>query len=120
MKTKKEGIIFVVLALIILIALIILMGLDIPLWVIFLDLVCIGLGVSMIIDEKKAVNTETREDIVSSKVLHSKVNEDLKKEGKPTIEAINTYGGVSTNNLAHKDKSWNNVPDFFVKILKKK
>ena len=120
MKTKKEGIIFVVLALIILIALIILMGLDIPLWAIFLDLVCIGLGVSMIVDGNKAIKTETREDIVSSKVLHSEVNEDLKKEGKPTIEAINTYGGVSTNNLARKDKSWNNVPDFFVKMFKKK
>ena len=102
------------------IALIILMGLDIPLWAIFLDLVCIGLGISMIIDEKKAVNTETREDIVSSKVLHSEVNKDLKKEGKPTISAINTYGGVSTNNLARKDKSWSNVPNFFVKMFKKK
>ena len=120
MSRKKEGITFIVLSLIILVALIIIMGLDIPLWAIFLDLVCIGLGISMIIDEKKAVNTETREDIVSSKVLHSEVNEDLKKEGKPTIEAINTYGGVSTNNLARKDKSWNNVPDFFVKMFKKK
>ena len=120
MSRKKEGITFIVLSLIILVALILIMGLDIPLWAIFLDLVCIELGVSMILDEKKAVNTETREDIVSSKVLHSEVNEDLKKEGKPTISAINTYCGVSTNNLARKDKSWNNVPDFFVKMLKKK
>ena len=54
MSRKKEGITFIVLSLIILVALILIMGLDIPLWAIFLDLVCIGLGISMILDEKKS------------------------------------------------------------------
>ena len=69
-------------------------------------------------DKKKGVDTKDDDTIISSEYLHEKVNEERKREGKTTVQAINTIGGTSTNNLARKDKSWSSVPDFFIKMCK--
>ena len=69
-------------------------------------------------DKKKGIEPEDDDTIISSEYLHEKVNEERKREGKTTVQAINTIGGTSTNNLARKDKSWNSVPDFFIKMGK--
>ena len=69
-------------------------------------------------DKKKGIEPEDDDTIISSEYLHEKVNEERKREGKTTVQAINTIGGVSTNNLARKDESWNSVPDFFIKMGK--
>lgn len=67
-------------------------------------------------DEKMDKNRET----VNSMELHAEMNEERKKKGDPSMPAINTVGGVSTNNLARKDKSWSSVPDFFLKLIRRK
>ena len=57
---------------------------------------------------------------VNSRELHDRMNEERKKRGEGSIPAINNMGGVSTNNLARRDKSWSSVPDFFVKMIRRK
>ena len=93
------------------------MGLDTPLLLVLLFLVMLGIGISVLVDGNRAINrtnaSRTDSEIVNSSKLHEEVNRELKEKGKSSIEAINTIGGVSTNNLARKDKSWNSVPDFF-------
>ncbi|MBR0456131.1 MAG: hypothetical protein IJJ01_05625, partial [Firmicutes bacterium] len=82
------------------------------------------IGISVLVDGNRAINrtnaSRTDSEIVNSSKLHEEVNRELKEKGKSSIEAINTIGGVSTNNLARKDKSWNSVPDFFYKMIKGK
>ena len=100
------------------------MGLDTPLLLVLLFLVMLGIGISVLVDGNRAINksnaARTDNEVINSSKLHEEVNQELKQKGKSSIEAINTIGGVSTNNLARKDKSWNSVPDFFYKMIKGK
>ena len=66
----------------------------------------------------KGAGRKDRERPVSSMDLHREMNEERKAKGDSSISAINTIGGVSTNNLARKDKSWSSVPDFFIKLFR--
>ena len=123
MKKRSQGILIIAIALAALIVSLFIFGLDTSLILIFLFLAIMGIGVSMIVDGNKSVETgssRAEDEVVDSKTLHSEMNRDLKRDGKSPLEAINTMGGVSTNNLARKDKSWNSVPDFFIKTFKKK
>lgn len=58
------------------------------------------------------------EEIITSQSLHEQVNAERKREGKNSIPAVNSFGGTSSNNLARRDKSWNSVPGFFIKLAK--
>lgn len=124
MKKRIEGIVIIVVAIIAGIGAFAFMGLDTPLLLVILLLMMLGIGISVIVDDNRAIdksNTSRMDnEIVNSSKLHKEVNQELKKKGKSGIEAINTIGGVSTNNLARKDKSWNSVPDFFCKMIKGK
>ena len=85
-------------------------------------IVMLGVGISVLVDGNRTINRSNASrmdhEIVNSSRLHEEVNQELKKKGKSGIEAINTLWGVSTNNLARKDKTWNSVPDFFYKLIK--
>lgn len=57
--------------------------------------------------------------IYTSAELSKELNEERRKQGLSEMPAINSFkGGTST--IARKDKSWGSVPDFFVKMFKKK
>ena len=122
MKKRIEGFIIITVAVLAGIGAFVFMGLDTPLLLVLLFLVMLGIGISVLVDGNRAINksnaSRTDNEVINSSKLHEEVNQELKQEGKSSIEAINTIGGVSTNNLARKDKSWNSVPDFFYKLIK--
>ena len=124
MKKRIEGIIIIAMAVLAGIGAFSFMGLDTPLLLVLLFLVMLGIGISVLVDGNRAINrtnaSRTDSEIVNSSKLHEEVNRELKEKGKSSIEAINTIGGVSTNNLARKDKSWSSVPDFFYKMIQGK
>ena len=122
MKKRIEGIIIIAMAVLAGIGAFVFMGLDTPLLLVLLFIAILGIGISVLIDGNRAINNSTASrtdnEVISSSKLHEEVNQELKQKGKSSIEAINTIGGVSTNNLARKDKSWNSVPDFFYKMIR--
>lgn len=122
MKKRIEGIVIIVVAMIAGIGAFAFMGLDTPLLLVLLLIMMLGIGISVFVDGNRAINrsntSRADNEIVNSSKLHEEVNQELKRKGKSGIEAINTIGGVSTNNLARKDRSWNSVPDFFYKMIK--
>ena len=124
MKKRIEGIIIIAMVVMAGIGAFVFMGLDTPLLLVLLFLVRLGIGISVLLDGNRAINksnaSRTDNEVINSSKLHEEVNQELKQKGKSSIEAINTIGGVSTNNLARKDKSWNSVPDFFYKMIKGK
>lgn len=123
MDRKTEGTIVIIVAAVALAVMFFSMGLDTPVLLFIVAAVALVIGISIIVDgNKAAVNTNSGhpdDEIVDSKTLHEEMNHDLAREGKSSLPAINTYGGVSTNNLARRDKSWSSVPDFFMKLGKK-
>ena len=122
MKKRIEGIIIIAMVVLAGIGAFVFMGLDTPLLLVLLFLVMLGIGISVLLDGNRAINksnaARTDNEVINSSKLHEEVNQELKQKGKSSIEAINTIGGVSTNNLARKDKSWNSVPDFFYKMIR--
>ena len=85
-------------------------------------LIIIGIPVAIMVSSivGSGENKGNRGEPVSSRQLHAKMNEERCKQGEGSIPAINNMGGVSTNNLARRDKSWNSVPDFFIKMFRNK
>ena len=124
MNRRIEGIIIIGVAVIGFLVMFFFLGLDTPIMLFFVALIVLGIGISVVVDGNKAVppskSTRPEDAIVDSKTLHKEMNADLKRNGKSGLEAINTVGGVSTNNLARKDKSWSSLPDFFIKMAKNK
>lgn len=123
MKKRTEGIIIIAIAVAAFLLAIGILGLDTPLLIVLLFLAVLGVGISVLVDGSRAVrsgeHSRTENEIIDSHKLHEEMNRELKNSGKSNIEAINTIGGVSTNNLARKDKSWSSVPDFFWKLIRK-
>lgn len=60
------------------------------------------------------------EKAISSKDLHEAMNRERAAKGEDSIPAINNIQGASTSNLARRDHSWSSVPDFFIKLFRKK
>ncbi len=123
MKQRIEGIVIITVAVLVGIGSFVFMGLDTPVFLVLLFIAMLGVGIGVLIDGNRAISrlkSRTDDEIVNSRKLHEEMNQELKQKGKSGIEAINTIGGVSTNNLARKDKSWNSVPDFFYKMIRGK
>ena len=57
---------------------------------------------------------------VGSKDLHEAMNRERKAKGETTIPSINNVQGASSNTLARRDHSWSSVPDFFIKLFRRK
>ena len=60
------------------------------------------------------------ETTVSSRDLHESMNRERKAKGESHLPAINNVQGTSSNNLARRDHSWSSVPDFFIKLIRRK
>ena len=124
MKKRIEGIVIIAVAVLAGIGSFVFMGLDTPVFLVLLFIAMLGVGISVLIDGNRAINrskaSRTDDEIINSRKLHEEVNQELKKQGKSGIEAINTIGGVSTNKLARKDESWSSVPDFFYNMIQGK
>lgn len=80
---------------------------------------CVVILIATIISWAIFGDDKDDDKINSSKNLHEEVNRERKAKGEPTVPQINTLGGISTNNIAARDKSWSSVPDFFIKLFKK-
>ncbi len=65
-------------------------------------------------------NKDDADRVISSKDLHASMNREREASGDASLPSINTVAGVSTNSLARKDKSWSSVPDFFIKMIRRK
>ncbi len=61
-----------------------------------------------------------KDAVISSRDLHESMNRERAAKGEDSLPSINTVQGVSTNNLARRDHSWNSVPDFFIKLFRRK
>ena len=53
--------------------------------------------------------------IFNSRILHEEFNEERKRDGLFSMPPSN---GISR--IARKDKSWSSIPDFFLKLMKRK
>ena len=62
---------------------------------------------------------EDAENVVTSDDLLRDVNADREREGLHEIPAVNGRS-AGTNTYARLDKSFNSVPDFFIKLFSKK
>ena len=65
-------------------------------------------------------NKDDADRVISSKDLHASMNREREASGDASLPSINTVAGVSTNSMARKDKSWSSVPDFFIKMIRRK
>ena len=84
-------------------------------------LILVGMPIAAVIGSMMKGRGEEKETgPVSSAALHEAVNRERKAKGESEIPAINNVGSVSTNNLARRDKSWSSVPDFFIKMIRRK
>lgn len=67
----------------------------------------------------KKMSEVDNDRIYTSRDLHEELNTERKRQGLDEIPAINALRG-GTGTIARKDKSWDSVPGFFVKLFKKK
>ena len=79
--------------------------------------VAIGVGGLM---ASKGDGSKDGEAVISSRDLHDSMNRERAAKGESSMPSINTAQGVSTNTLARRDHSWSSVPDFFIKMFRKK
>ena len=78
--------------------------------------VAIGISGLMASGDKK----DDADAIISSKDLHESMNRERKARGETSIPSINNVQGASSSNLARRDHSWSSVPDFFIKLFRRK
>ena len=60
-------------------------------------------------------DTPRTERVITSNDLLNEVNEEREKQGLHEIPAVNSRSGGNT--YARLDKSFKNVPDFFIKLF---
>jgi hypothetical protein len=65
-------------------------------------------------------SSKNDEAVISSKDLHDSMNRERAAKGESSMPSINTVQGISSNNLARRDHSWSSVPDFFIKMFRRK
>ena len=78
--------------------------------------VAIGISGLMASGDKK----NDADAIISSRDLHEAMNREREARGEASLPAINNVQGASSNNLARRDHSWSSVPDFFIKLFRRK
>jgi hypothetical protein len=83
----------------------------------------IGIPVAIGIGGLMASKDDDRKEggaVISSRDLHDSMNRERAAKGESSMPSINTVQGVSSNNLARRDHSWSSVPDFFIKMFRRK
>lgn len=65
---------------------------------------------------------DNKDKIVTSEDLREELNEERKARGEYEMPAVNPGpgGGIGFSTLSRRDKSFNSVGDFFVKLAKRK
>ena len=76
----------------------------------------IAVGIANLTGSKDAYD----DAVISSRDLHESMNRERKAKGESSIPSINNVQGASSNTLARRDHSWNSVPDFFIKLFRRK
>ena len=79
--------------------------------------VAIGIGGLM---ASKGDDSKDGEAVISSRDLHDSMNRERAAKGESSMPSINTVQGVSSNTLARRDHSWSSLPDFFIKMFRRK
>ena len=69
------------------------------------------------INRPKEDNEDTEPVVTSRDLLHD-INEEREKQGLYELPEVNSRSGGNT--FARLDKSFNSVPDFFIKLFSKK
>ena len=80
----------------------------------------VGIPVAFAIGGFSGFGGKDDDVVISSKDSHASMNRERKAKGETSLPAINNVQGASSNNLARRDHSWNSVPDFFIKLFRKK
>ena len=80
----------------------------------------IGIPIAIGISGATGSSGSKEDAVISSRDLHESMNREREARGEESIPAINNVQGASSNNLARRDHSWNSVPDFFIKLFRKK
>ena len=65
---------------------------------------------------------ENKDKILSSENFRKEINEDRKARDEYEMPAVNPGpgGGIGFSTMSRRDKSFNSVGDFFVKLAKRK
>ena len=84
--------------------------------------IAIGIGSLLGSGRKNADDGKSSEDdaVITSRDLHESMNREREAKGEASLPSINNVQGISSNNLARRDHSWNSVPDFFIKLFRRK
>ena len=80
----------------------------------------VGIPVAIAIVSYTGFGSKDDESPTSSRDLHDSMNRERKAKGEATLPAINNVQGASSNNLARRDHSWSSVPDFIIKLFRRK
>lgn len=85
-------------------------------------LVFIGIPIGAAIGGLFGSKEQPKDDgpVIRSSDLHESMNRERESRGESSLPTINTVQGTSTNNLARRDHSWSSVPDFFIKLFRRK
>ncbi len=83
-------------------------------------LVFIGVPIAVGIANLAGSSDAYDDTVISSRDLHASMNREREAKGESSIPSINNVQGASSNSLARRDHSWNSVPDFFIKLFRKK
>lgn len=81
----------------------------------------IGAGIASLVGSSGSMKGfEESNSVISSKDLHESMNRERTSRGETALPTVNNVQGASTNTLARRDHSWSSVPDFFVKLFRRK
>lgn len=80
----------------------------------------VGIPIAIAISALSGSGSKDEETVITSSDLHHSMNREREAHGETTLPSINNVQGLSSNNLARRDHSWNSVPDFFIKLFRKK
>ena len=80
----------------------------------------VGVPIAIAVSGFSGFGGRDDETVITSKDLHNSMNRERKANGEATLPSINNVQGVSSNNLARRDHSWSSVPDFFIKLFRRK
>ena len=80
----------------------------------------VGVPIAIAVSGFSGFNSKDDETVITSKDLHNSMNRERKAKGEAVLPSVNNVQGVSSNNLARRDHSWSSVPDFFIKLFRKK
>ena len=88
-------------------------------WIIIIAVILTLVMIYFMIHPPKE-DSEGVESVSTTKTMLKDVNEEREKQGLHQVPEINSASGANTGAMARKDKSFNSVPDFFVKLFSKK